>query len=57
MPMTLNELINAVDAEGLRHDLPLVFHIFDGDDIVELEIDEVSEGIKDDISIYLSEIQ
>jgi len=57
MPMTLNELINAVDAEGLRHDLPLVFYLYDGDDIVHLEIDEVSEGINDDINLFIMEIQ
>lgn len=54
-PMTLNGLISAIKADGLDPDDPLNFRIFQGDDIVNMDIDEVSEGTDGTICIYLSE--
>jgi hypothetical protein len=54
-PMSLNGLISIVKADGLDPDAPLNFRIFQGDDVVNMDIDEVSEGTDDTICIYLSE--
>jgi len=55
MAMTLRELTKIIDTDGLSHDAPLNFRIFQGDDVVNMDIDEVSEGTNDDVCIYLSE--
>jgi len=53
--MTLNELVEGFNEDNLDPNAPMIFRIFRDDSIVDMEIDEVSEGVDDDICIYLSE--
>ena len=56
-PMTLNDLNDIVKIEKLDPGSSLNFRIFQGNDIVDMEIDEVSEGTDGTICIFLSESQ